>query len=82
MSARVGTRALAGAFPKGFPIENYYLIIEEMDAVSKYNIPKHSNIKLYKSDQFPLCDNFRRDDFFTYSGSRLYKPVEVILDAR
>lgn len=62
-----------------FSIEDYYLKIEETGDVQQYLLPKHELIKLYEIDKYRLCGNYRNKDYYSYSGERLYKPIEVIV---
>ncbi len=61
-----------------FPIQEYYLKIEEIADSPKYEITENT-IKLYPNDKFHLCKNFWFKHNFPLSNGRIYKPIEVIL---
>ncbi|RRJ89862.1 hypothetical protein EG240_10725 [Paenimyroides tangerinum] len=65
-----------------FSVEDYYLKIEETGNTSKYHLPYYKLIKLYEVDKFHLCGNYHNEDYHTYSGRRLYKPVEIIVQKK
>lgn len=65
-----------------FSVDDYYLKIEETGNTSHYNLPYYKLIRLYEADKFHLCDAYDNEDYFTYTGRRLYKPVEIILQKK
>ncbi len=66
-------------YDANFYVDDYYLKIEETEATSKYRLPYYKHNKLYEIDKFHLCSTYKKEDYFTYSGRRLYKPVEIIV---
>ncbi len=65
-----------------FSVEDYYLKIEETGNIPQYHLPKYELIKLYEVDKYRLCGNYRNKDYYRYSGERLYKPVEIIVQKK
>ena len=61
--------------PKSFQIDGYFLKIENTVKPTKFD-----KIKLYDVDKYHLCGQYTNEQLSSYSGQRVYQPIEIIID--
>ncbi|MBK9191681.1 MAG: hypothetical protein IPM77_09300 [Crocinitomicaceae bacterium] len=66
-----------------FPIEKYYLKIEEIDGSENGEYyPLIWTTKLFSIDKYSLCGTYDDDYYHPIYGGRIYNPIEIIMQRK